>query len=337
MWIAFLPMACIAAGVLLPEPRRSRLRHELQLGHPRHGSAHRLARRLEQHDGRPHHHAEPGVHRREVHVPAVRLGQPGEQHWCDAGPRASSFIMGMTWICVVGIELSARTQMVLLGTELARARAVQRGRADQGATAHTHGFVYPSLSWLTPTDFGGVSNLSERAADRGVHLLGLGHRGERERGVRGREHARPGSRACSRRSSSSRSSWSSRSRRSAVRGADFLTEQPRRRAPRDRQDRVRHVRRSGRCRFKLLIIAILTSSAASCQTTILPAARTALSMAIHRAFPPKFGEVDSRHLTPAFSTWFFGIGVEHLVRAARHRSAATRTATCSRGRPTASA
>ena len=30
--------------------------------------------------------------------------------------------------------------------------------------------------------------------------------------------------------------------------------------------------------FKLLIIAILTSSAASCQTTILPAARTALSV-----------------------------------------------------------
>jgi amino acid transporter len=57
-----------------------------------------------------------------------------------------------------------------------------------------------------------------------------------------------------------------------------------------------------------LIIAVLTSSAASCQTTILPAARTALSMAIHRAFPPKLGEVDPRHLTPAFSTWLFGIG-----------------------------
>ena len=28
------------------------------------------------------------------------------------------FIMGMTWICVVGIELSARTQMGLLITEL---------------------------------------------------------------------------------------------------------------------------------------------------------------------------------------------------------------------------
>ena len=58
---------------------------------------------------------------------------------------------------------------------------------------------------------------------------------------------------------------------------------------------------------KLLIIAVLSSAAASCQTTILPAARTALSMAVHRAFPPKFGEVHPRHLTPAFSTWLFGI------------------------------
>ena len=65
---------------------------------------------------------------------------------------------------------------------------------------------------------------------------------------------------------------------------------------------------AGKLMLKLLIIAVLTSSAASCQTTILPAARTALSMAIHRAFPPKLGEVDARHLTPAFSTWWFGIG-----------------------------
>ncbi len=45
---------------------------------------------------------------------------------------------------------------------------------------------------------------------------------------------------------------------------------------------------------KLLIIAVLSSSAASCQTTILPAARTSLSMAMHRAFPPKLGEVDTQ-------------------------------------------
>ena len=36
---------------------------------------------------------------------------------------------------------------------------------------------------------------------------------------------------------------------------------------------------------KLLIIAVLTSAAASCQTTILPTARTSLSMAAKGAAP----------------------------------------------------
>jgi amino acid transporter len=31
-------------------------------------------------------------------------------------------------------------------------------------------------------------------------------------------------------------------------------------------------------------------------------------MSLHRAFPPRLGEVDPRRLTPAFATWVFGIG-----------------------------
>ena len=58
---------------------------------------------------------------------------------------------------------------------------------------------------------------------------------------------------------------------------------------------------------KLLIIAILTSAAASCQTTILPATRTMLSMGSHRAAPPKLAQISPRQLTPDFSTWLFGI------------------------------
>ena len=37
--------------------------------------------------------------------------------------------------------------------------------------------------------------------------------------------------------------------------------------------------------YKLLIIAVLTSASASCQTTILPATRTMLSMGVHKAVP----------------------------------------------------
>ena len=40
---------------------------------------------------------------------------------------------------------------------------------------------------------------------------------------------------------------------------------------------------------KLLIIAVLTSASASTQTTILPTARTSLSMARDKAVPAMFG------------------------------------------------
>jgi amino acid transporter len=58
---------------------------------------------------------------------------------------------------------------------------------------------------------------------------------------------------------------------------------------------------------KLLIIAVLTSAAASTQTTILPAARSELSMAAHKAAPAWFGKVSPKFLTPTNATWFFGI------------------------------
>ena len=57
---------------------------------------------------------------------------------------------------------------------------------------------------------------------------------------------------------------------------------------------------------KLLIIAVLTSASASTQTTILPAARSSLSMAVHKAFPPRFGSIQPKFLSPGFSTLVFG-------------------------------
>jgi amino acid transporter len=57
---------------------------------------------------------------------------------------------------------------------------------------------------------------------------------------------------------------------------------------------------------KILIIAVLTSAAASTQTTILPTARTSLSMARVKAFPSKFGDIHPRYLTPWFSTVMMG-------------------------------
>jgi amino acid transporter len=58
---------------------------------------------------------------------------------------------------------------------------------------------------------------------------------------------------------------------------------------------------------KFLIVAVLTSAAASTQTTILPTARTTLSMAHWGAIPSAIGKIHPRFLTPTVSTWGFGL------------------------------
>jgi amino acid transporter len=56
----------------------------------------------------------------------------------------------------------------------------------------------------------------------------------------------------------------------------------------------------------LLILAVLSSAAACTQTTILPAARTAISMARAGALPRQFAAVHPRYLTPGFATLVMG-------------------------------
>ncbi|GHE09040.1 SpoIIE family protein phosphatase [Streptomyces alanosinicus] len=62
---------------------------------------------------------------------------------------------------------------------------------------------------------------------------------------------------------------------------------------------------------KLLIFMVLTSSAASTQTTILPLARTVFSMAAHKALPSRFARVHRRFLTPTWST--VGVGLASIA------------------------
>jgi amino acid transporter len=58
---------------------------------------------------------------------------------------------------------------------------------------------------------------------------------------------------------------------------------------------------------KLLIVAVLTSSAATLLTTVLPNARTVYAMGRVRALPRRFGEINPRHRTPAFATVVVGV------------------------------
>jgi amino acid transporter len=57
----------------------------------------------------------------------------------------------------------------------------------------------------------------------------------------------------------------------------------------------------------IVVLAILTSALASTQTTILPASRTSLSMARQGAYPEALGRVHRRFLTPHVSTIVIGV------------------------------
>jgi amino acid transporter len=66
---------------------------------------------------------------------------------------------------------------------------------------------------------------------------------------------------------------------------------------------------------KLLVLMVLSSAAASTQTTILPTARTTLSMGVYKAMPRAFARMHPRYLTPTVSTLVMG-GVSLVLYAA---------------------
>jgi len=71
---------------------------------------------------------------------------------------------------------------------------------------------------------------------------------------------------------------------------------------------------AGKIMETLLIISVLTSASASTQTTILPTARTALSMGAFKALPSKFARIHPRYLTPTDSTiWMGGVSIVFYV------------------------
>jgi amino acid transporter len=59
--------------------------------------------------------------------------------------------------------------------------------------------------------------------------------------------------------------------------------------------------------YLLVVLSVLTSALASTQTTILPASRTTLSMARAQALPAALGKVHPRFLTPHVSTIVIGV------------------------------
>jgi amino acid transporter len=209
------------------------------------------------------------------------------------------WIAVMTWICYVGIEASAKTQWFLLGAEVIILGIFAVVALLKVYFSSPHGAVDPSFSWINPFDIKSTGALAD-----GIILAVFIYWGW-DSTVTVNEETEdstqtPGKAAL----------WATvilvllyvvdSVAAQAYHGAGFLS---------NNSDDVFKALGGdvlGSPWDKLLIIAVLTSASASTQTTILPTARTSLSMAAHGAIPKRFANIHPRYLTPSTSTLYMG-------------------------------
>jgi len=211
-----------------------------------------------------------------------------------------AWIIVMTAICYIGIELSARTQQFLLGMEfvtLAIFAVVALIKVYANHPAHS---IQPTASWFNPFDVSSVS-----ALDGGILLAVFVYWGW-DSGVSVNEETEDSSTAPGRAAIVSTFILVAiyllvTTAAQAYGGVSSLMN--------NQTDVLAPLGKGvlGSPLDKLLIIAVLTSASASTQTTILPTARTTLSMARWKALPSQFGTVHPRYLSPGFSTIWMGI------------------------------
>jgi amino acid transporter len=210
-----------------------------------------------------------------------------------------TWIVIMTAIVVIGIELSARTQVGLLAAEIttlavfAVVALVKVYSGDAGA-----GAIDPSFSWINPF------SLSPSEISAGMLLAVFIYWGWDTTATVNEETEDPGE-------APGRATVVSTLillgiyivvavAAQAYAGVDQLVE--------NQEDVLSALGTEvfGSPLDKILIIAVLSSAAASTQTTILPTARTTLSMARANALPKSLGKVHPRFLTPHISTVLMG-------------------------------
>jgi amino acid transporter len=208
----------------------------------------------------------------------------------------------MTWVCYRGIELSARIQQVLLGAEVLILGVFAAVAFVKVFGSHPPSdSIKPSLSWINP--------FAMNFGDLVVALLlavfiywgwdsGVAVNEESEDPAEG-----PGKAAVVSTillvviyvvvSAAAQS----------FHGVGFLSNEA------NQEDILSALGKGvlGEPLNKLLIIAVLTSASASTQTTILPTARTTLSMAHWKAVTNLLARVHKRYLTPTVSTLGFGV------------------------------
>jgi amino acid transporter len=219
----------------------------------------------------------------------------------DVSIVAVIWIAVMTWICYVGIELSARTQFFLLGMEIfALALFAIVALVKVYAGGAPPGSIHPALDWLSPFSLPGGSTALVEGLLLGVFIYwgwdsGVCVNEESENASEG-----PGKAAVMSTILLVLIYVVVAIAAQAYGGLEFM---------RHNKDDVLSTLGSsvfGSPLDKVLIIAVLTSASASTQTTILPTARTTLSMARFKSIPKVFGRIHPRYLTPDVSTLTMG-------------------------------
>ncbi len=209
------------------------------------------------------------------------------------------FIVLLTWICWRGIELSARTQQFLLGFEMVTLIIFAVVALIKVYANHPKHSMSIKLDWFNPFSLG-ITPLT-----LGL-LLGVFLYWGWDSGVSVNEETENSSTAPGRAALTS----------NLVLIGIFLLVATAAQAyagPTYLGNNANDIFAGGLSRAVLgplhflLIIAVLTSATAATQTTILPAARSALSMARRGAIPARFGEIHARNLVPGYATITAGV------------------------------
>jgi amino acid transporter len=210
-----------------------------------------------------------------------------------------AWIIIMTAICYIGIELSARTQQLLLGMEFLTLVIFAVVALIKVYANHPPHSIEPTLSWFNPFAISSIS-----ALNGGILLAVFVYWGW-DSGVSVNEETEDSSTAPGRAAIISTFVLVGiyllvTTAAQAFGGLASLTN--------NQTDVFAPLGKGvlGSPLNKLLIIAVLSSASASTQTTILPTARTTLSMARAKAIPSQFGRVHPRFLSPGFSTIWMG-------------------------------
>jgi amino acid transporter len=222
----------------------------------------------------------------------------GHPHTWTVIVGAVIWIAVMTWICYRGIELSARVQQFLLSLEVFTLALFAIVALVKVYSSHPAGAIHVSGSWFNPFD------LSWGSLIDGV-LLGIFIYWGWDSGVAVNEESRDRHRGPGKAAVVSTVLLLViyvivTAAAQAFHGTKFLSS--------NSSDVLSPLGHGvlGSPLYKLLIICVLTSASASTQTTILPTARTTLSMARWGSIPKAFGRVHPRYYTPTFSTLLMG-------------------------------